>query len=241
MVQCPDYQDNLLLKALSPESRQRICPNLKLTEMLAGSTVYQPGSVLDCVYFPTDSIISKLYAMEDGNSAEFAMIGNEGVVGTALFMGGISTPSHAIVQCAGHAYRLSKKHLMAEFDLHGELHHLLLRYTQALITQMAQTAVCNRYHNIDQQLCRWLLLSRDRRNGDHLEITHELISQLLGVRRGSISAAANKLQDSGAIEYRRGHIRILDRAELERRCCECYAVVSNEYTRLLTSAPDQTR
>jgi CRP-like cAMP-binding protein len=240
MVQPPDYQDNLLLNALSPQSRQRIYPNLKLVEMTSGSTVYESGSVLDNIYFPTNSIISKLYVMGDGSSAEIAMIGNEGAVGIALFMGGMSTPSRAIVQCAGHAYRLSRAHLMAEFDLHSEFHHLLLRYTQTLITQMAQTAACNRYHSIDQQLCRWLLLSRDRRKCDSLDITHEMISQLLGVRRESVSAAANKLQDCGAIEYRRGHLTILDRQGLLCRCCECYTAVTKEYDRLLGARAHQS-
>lgn len=235
-----DYQDNLLLSALSPQSRERIYPNLKLTEILPGGVLYESGDVMEDIFFPTDSIISILYVIEDGHSAEIAMIGNEGVVGIALFMGGLSTPSRAIVQSGGRCYRLNRKHLMAEFDRHGDFHHILLRYTQTLITQMAQTAVCNRHHSIDQQLCRWLLLSMDRHNGDNIEITHELISNLLGVRRESVTKSANKLQDFGVIQYQRGRITILDRPQLERRCCECYAVVRKESDRLfrgLTKPP----
>lgn len=227
-----DHQNNLLLNALSPLARERIYPNLKPAEMPAGGVLYESGDVMEDIFFPTDSIISILYVIEDGHSAEIAMIGNEGAVGIALFMGGMSTPSRAIVQSAGHGYRLKRKHLMAEFDRHGEFHHLLLRYTQTLITQMAQTAVCNRHHSIDQQLCRWLLLSIDRHSGDTIEITHELISNLLGVRRESVTKAANKLQGAGVIAYQRGHIAILDRPELERRCCECYEVVRKESNRL---------
>lgn len=235
-----DYKDNLLLNALSPSSRERIYPNLKLTEMPAGGVLHESGDVMEDIFFPTDSIVSILYVIESGHSAEIAMIGNEGAVGIALFMGGMSTPSRAIVQSAGYCYRLHRKHLMAEFGLHGDFHHLLLRYTQTLITQMAQTAVCNRHHSIDQQLCRWLLLSMDRHSGDDLEITHELMSNLLGVRRESVTKAANKLQYAGVIQYQRGHITILNRPELEQRCCECYAVVRKESDRLfrgLTKPP----
>lgn len=226
------YRNNLLLNALPPQSRERIYPYLKLTEMPSGGVLYESGDVMEDIFFPTDSIISMLYVIENGHSAEIAMIGNEGAVGIALFMGGMSTPSRAIVQSAGHCYRLNRRHLMAEFDLHGDFHHLLLRYTQTLITQMAQTAVCNRHHSIDQQLCRWLLLSLDRHSGNDIEITQEMISNLLGVRRESVTKAANKLQYSDIIQYHRGHITVLDRQELERRCCECYAVVRKESDRL---------
>jgi len=238
MLQGTDHRENLLLRALCTDTRERIYPRLKLTEIPPDGVLYESGDVMEDIFFPTDSIISMLYVMEDGHSAEIAMIGNEGVVGIALFMGGLSTPSRAIVQSAGHAYRLSRKHLMAEFNLHGEFHHLLLRYTQTLITQMAQTSVCNRHHSIDQQLCRWLLLSMDRHNGDNIEITQELISNLLGVRRESVTKAANKLQDAGVIQYQRGHITVTDRAELERRCCECYAVVRKESDRLFHGLTD---
>ncbi len=227
-----DYQDNLLLNALSPETRERIYPNLKLTELLPGGVLYESGDIMEDICFPTDSVVSMLYVVENGHSAEIAMIGNEGAVGIALFMGGMSTPSRAIVQSAGHCYRLNRRHLMAEFGLHGDFHHLLLRYTQTLITQMAQTAVCNRHHSIDQQLCRWLLLSMDRHSGNDLEVTHEMIANLLGVRRESVTKAANKLQDLGVIQYQRGHITILDRTGLEGRSCECYAVVRKESDRL---------
>ena len=232
MAQKPEYDNNLLLRSLSAESRQRIYPALKLTEMRDGAVLYESGEIMEDIFFPADSIISVLYVIEDGHSAEIAMIGNEGVVGISLFMGGLSTPNRGVVQSAGHCYRMNRKHLMAEFDLHGDFHHLLLRYTQTLITQMAQTAVCNRHHNIDQQLCRWLLMSMDRHNGNSLYITHELISNLLGVRRESVTKSANKLQDIGAIQYQRGHITITNRDALEQRCCECYAVVRKEYDRL---------
>lgn len=227
-----DYQDNLLLNALPTQSRERIYPNLKLTEMPADGVLYESGDIMEDIFFPTDAIISMLHVIESGHSAEIAMIGNEGVVGISLFMGGQSTPSRAIVQKAGHCFRLNKKHLMAEFSLHGDFHHLLLRYTQTVITQMAQTAVCNRHHSVDQQLCRWLLLSMDRHGGDRLNITQELISNLLGVRRESVTKSASKLQDSGVIRYQRGRITILDRPGLEQRCCECYAVVRKESDRL---------
>lgn len=228
-----DPAQNVLLGALPPEARARLEPSLVLERLELGTVVYESGDVMNDVYFPTDCIISLLYVMEDGRSAEISVVGREGVVGIALFMGGESTPSRAIVQSAGYAYRLKGQKLRAEFDRHGAFHHLLLRYTQALITQMAQTAACNRHHTIDQQLCRWLLLSMDRVNGDELTMTQELIANMLGVRREGVTEAASKLQRSGVIEYRRGHIRILDRAELERRSCECYAVVKRESDRLM--------
>lgn len=233
MPQSPSYEDNLLLNAASPAVRERIGPNLRLTELPLGSALHEPGDVMQDVYFPTDSIVSLLYVMEDGRSAEISVVGKEGIVGVALFMGGQSMPSRAIVQSAGHAYRLQGRHLKTEFDRHGEFHHLLLRYTQALITQMTQTAACNRHHTIDQQLCRWLLLSMDRLQGDRLNMTQELIANMLGVRREGVTEAAGKLAEAGIIEYQRGHIRVVDRPELERRCCECYAVVKNESDRLL--------
>lgn len=185
------------------------------------------------VYFPTDSIVSLLYVMEDGRSAEISVVGNEGVVGIALFMGGLSTPSRAIVQSAGWCYRLAGRELKSEFARNGDFHHLLLRYTQCLITQMAQTAACNRHHTIDQQLCRWLLLSMDRLRGDHLQMTQELIANMLGVRREGVTEAASKLQNAGIIQYKRGKIRVLDRPALELRSCECYEVVKTESDRLM--------
>ncbi|MCH8544637.1 MAG: Crp/Fnr family transcriptional regulator [Alcanivorax sp.] len=233
MIKAPDYLNNKLLSALSEDARKRLQCHLRLIKLPAETALYEAGDAMEDVFFPSDAIVSLLYVIEDGHSSEIAMIGNEGMVGIALFMGGLSTPSRAIVQCAGHAYCLSKKHLMAEFDLHGEFHHLLLRYTQTLITQMAQTAVCSRHHSIDQQLCRWLLMSMDRRQGDKLDITQELIASMLGVRRESVTRAASKLQEAGVIQYQRGHIRVLNRPELERLGCDCYAVIRKEYDRLL--------
>jgi CRP-like cAMP-binding protein len=189
------------------------------------------------VYFPTDAIVSLLYVMEDGASAEIAVVGHEGVVGIALFMGGESTPSRAVVQSAGHGFRLRSQLIKDEFERAGPVMHLLLRYTQALITQMAQTAVCNRHHSLDQQLCRWLLLSLDRLPGSELKMTQELIANMLGVRREGVTEAALRLQQAGLIRYSRGHITVLDRAGLEQRTCECYAVVKNEYERLLPDKP----
>jgi CRP-like cAMP-binding protein len=233
MTQEPKHEDNLLLKALPAKVRERVFPELKLTELPLGDVLYESGDVMHDVYFPTDSIVSLLYVMEDGRSAEISVVGNEGIVGIALFMGGESTPSRAIVQSAGHAYRLQGKRLKREFDRNGELHHLLLRYTQALITQMAQTAACNRHHTIDQQLCRWLLLSMDRLKGPEINMTQELIANMLGVRREGVTEAASKLQQAGVIQYQRGHIKVLDRPELEKIVCECYAVVKKESDRLL--------
>ncbi len=235
------WEDNLLLKASSPEVKERLFPNLKLTELPLGAVLYESGDVMHDVYFPTDSIVSLLYVMEDGSSAEISVVGNEGIVGIALFMGGQSTPSRAVVQSAGYGYMLPGRELKAEFSRNGEFHHLLLRYTQALITQMAQTAACNRHHTIDQQLCRWLLLSMDRLQGPELHMTQELIANMLGVRREGVTEAAIKLQDSGAIQYKRGHIRVLDRAQLEKRSCECYAVVKKESDRLLKRLGNPSR
>lgn len=228
---------NHLLAALSPEIRDRLFPHLELVEMKLGDVVYESGDSLRYVYFPIDSIVSLLYVMESGASGEISVVGNEGLVGVAVFMGGESTSSRAVVQSAGVAYRLRGQKLKDEFNKHGELLHLILRYTQALITQMAQTAVCNRHHSIDQQLCRWLLLSLDRLPGNRLTMTQELIANMLGVRREGVTDAAGKLQRQGIIEYSRGQITVLDRAGLERLSCECYGVVKRETDRLLPSPP----
>ncbi|MGO4762079.1 Crp/Fnr family transcriptional regulator [Cupriavidus sp. 2KB_3] len=228
-----DPTSNHLLAALPLADRERLAPHLTLVELPLGHVVYESGDQLRSVYFPTDSIISLLYVMEDGSSAEIAIVGNEGVVGIAIFMGGETTPSRAIVQSAGYGYGLSAAILKQEFMRGGPLQHLLLRYTQALITQMAQTAVCNRHHSIDQQLCRWLLLSIDRLATNDLTMTQELIANMLGVRRSGVTEAALKLQAAGLIRYSHGHIAVLDRAGLEQRVCECYAVVKREFERLL--------
>jgi CRP-like cAMP-binding protein len=227
-------QQNLLLAALPDAVRERLAPDLKLVKMPLGKVLYEPGDKQRQVYFPTESIVSFLYVMADGASAEISVVGNEGMVGIALFTGGESTPSWAIVQSAGHALRLPGRALLAEFNRHEELQHLMLRYTQALITQMAQTAVCNRHHHIDQQLCRWLLLSLDRLPDNRLVMTQELIANMLGVRREGVTEAAGKLQEQGVIEYHRGEITVLDRPRLESLCCECYAVVKQETDRLLS-------
>jgi CRP-like cAMP-binding protein len=226
-------RQNRLLAALPEIEWERVQRNLKLVSMPLGDAVYESGAHLDHVYFPTTSIISLLYVMADGASAEIAVVGNEGLVGVALFMGGESTPSRAVVQSEGWAYRLKGQLLKEEFERGGAMQHLLLRYTQALLTQMAQTAVCNRHHSIDQQLCRWLLLSLDRLASDELTMTQELIANMLGVRREGVTEAAGKLQSAGLIRYSRGRISVLDRAGLEARCCECYAVVKRESDRLL--------
>jgi CRP-like cAMP-binding protein len=224
---------NLLIEALPEKVRGRVLPHLELLELNLGEVLYESGSTPSYVYFPIDAIVSLLYVMEDGASAEISVVGNEGMIGVTLFMGGESTPSRAVVQSAGKAWRLSGRRLKDEFDHHGTLMQLLLRYTQALLTQMAQTAVCNRHHSIDQQLCRWLLLSLDRLPNNRLDMTQELIANMLGVRREGVTEAAGKLQRLGIIKYSRGHITVLDRPSLERRCCECYAVVRRETDRLL--------
>jgi CRP-like cAMP-binding protein len=226
-------EQNHILAALRPAERERLFPHLQLVPMPLGKVLYESGEVLRHVYFPTDSIVSLLYVMEDGASAEISVIGNEGVIGVALFMGGETTPSRSIVQSAGSAYRLTGQRLKEEFNRHGEMLHLLLRYTQALLTQMAQTAVCNRHHSVEQQLCRWLLLSLDRLSSNQLTMTQELIANMLGVRREGVTEAAGKLQSLGVIEYSRGQITVLDRPKLEELCCECYAVVRKETDRLL--------
>ncbi|KDN99125.1 MULTISPECIES: Crp/Fnr family transcriptional regulator [Pseudomonas] len=233
MSELPHPLQNRLLAALPIEIQERLIPQLELVALPLGKVVYESGDSLQYVYFPTDTIISLLYVMEDGASAEISVVGNEGLVGIAVFMGGESTPSRAIVQSAGNAYRLAGQRLKSEFNRHGEMMQLLLRYTQALITQMAQTAVCNRHHSIDQQLCRWLLLSLDRLPSNQLIMTQELIANMLGVRREGVTEAAGKLQKLGVIEYSRGHIEVLNRAKLEMLCCECYAVVKKETDRLL--------
>jgi CRP-like cAMP-binding protein len=224
---------NHLLDALPVADYARLEPHLELVPMRLGDVLYEPGIQLRYVYFPTSSIVSLLYVMEDGASAEIAIVGNEGILGISLFMGGETTPSRAVVQSAGHGYRLRAQLLKDEFGRFGLMMHLLLRYTQALITQMSQTAVCNRHHSIDQQLCRWLLLSLDRLSSNELSMTQELIANMLGVRREGVTEAAGKLQDAGLIRYRRGKITVLDRPALEARCCECYHVVKAEFDRLL--------
>jgi CRP-like cAMP-binding protein len=229
----PHPDDNHILRALPPEERDRLLPHLSLAPMPLGMAVYESGEKLKYIYFPTDSIVSLLYVMNDGASAEIAVVGNEGAVGVALFMGGETTPNRAIVQSAGSAFRLEGKRLKLEFKRHGQMLHLLLRYTQSLITQMAQTAVCNRHHSVNQQLCRWLLLSLDRLEGNELAMTQELIANMLGVRREGVTEAAGALQKAGVIRYSRGRIIVLDRPRLEQLACECYAVVKKESDRLL--------
>ncbi len=226
-------QKNHLLASLSVDNQERVFSHLKLVSLPLGKVLYEPGDVMQHVYFPIDSIVSLLYVMEDGASAEISVVGNEGMVGIALFMGGESTPSRAIVQSAGHAYQMKSNPFKEEFNLNGEIMTLMLRYTQSLITQMSQTAVCNRHHSIDQQLCRWLLLSLDRLEDEHLYMTQELIANMLGVRREGVTEAAGKLQQLDVIDYSRGHIKVLDRPKLEEICCECYAVVKKETDRLL--------
>jgi len=231
-----DPHQNYLLDALPSAEYERIASRLELIPMELGEVLYESGSQLRHVYFPTTSIVSLMYVMEDGASAEIAMVGNEGILGISLFMGGDTTPSRAVVQSAGYGYRLRADLLKAEFDLFGPTMHLLLRYTQALITQMAQTAVCNRHHSIDQQLCRWLLLSLDRLQSNELSMTQELIANMLGVRREGVTEAAGKLQNAGLIRYARGKITVLDRPGLKKRSCECYQVVKTEMDRLLPFA-----
>lgn len=228
-----DPRQNRLLAALPDAARARWLPHLELADMPLGKVLYESGRTLTHVYFPTTSIVSLLYVMEDGASAEIAVVGHDGIVGISLFMGGESTTSRAVVQSAGQGLRLKASVMMREFNRAGPVLHLLLRYTQALITQMAQTAVCNRHHSLDQQLCRWLLLSLDRLPSNELVMTQELIANMLGVRREGVTEAAGDLHKAGLIRYQRGHITVLDRAGLEQRTCECYAVVKKEYARLL--------
>jgi CRP-like cAMP-binding protein len=232
-----DLRENHLLAALPDAESQRWLPQLEPVEMPLGQVLYESGGTLSHVYFPTTAIVSLLYVMENGASAEIAVVGNEGIVGISLFMGGDSTSSRAVVQSAGVGLRLKAQIMKDDFNRAGPVLHLLLRYTQALITQMAQTAVCNRHHSLDQQLCRWLLLSLDRLQGNELVMTQELIANMLGVRREGVTEGALKLQQAGLIRYARGHISILDRDGLEKRSCECYAVVKKEYDRLLPKKP----
>ncbi|MCC5862968.1 MAG: Crp/Fnr family transcriptional regulator [Gammaproteobacteria bacterium] len=229
----PRPEQNQLLAALPQDVRDRIFSSLEFFPLPLGKCLYESGDELSHVYFPTDSIVSLLYVMEDGASAEISVVGNEGVVGVSLFMGGGSTPSRAVVQSGGQSYRLPARLVRQEFDRHGDLLVVMLRYTQALITQMAQTAVCNRHHTIDQQLCRWLLMSLDRLPGNTLVMTQELIANMLGVRREGVTEAAGRLQRLGVITYRRGHITVLDRPTLEKLTCECYEVVKRETDRLV--------
>jgi CRP-like cAMP-binding protein len=233
-------KDNHLLASLADAEFDRLAPNLELVEMPLGEVLYESGGHLSHVYFPTTSIISLLYVMEDGASAEIAVVGNEGILGVSLFMGGETTPSRAIVQSAGHSYRLKSRLLKDEFSRGGSVMHLLLRYTQALITQMAQTAVCNRHHSVEQQLCRWLLLSLDRLSSYELTMTQELIANMLGVRREGVTEAAGTLRRAGIIRYSRGRITVLDRRRLEQEVCECYSVVKREFDRLLAEPPPTT-
>jgi len=225
---------NRLLAALPTADFERLAAHLELVPMRLGDTLYEPGGQLQHVYFPTTAIVSLLYVLESGASAEIAGVGNEGILGIALFMGGNTTPSSAVVQTAGHGYRLPGKLLKEEFNRAGLMQRLLLRYTQALLTQMCQTAACNRHHSIEQQLCRWLLLTLDRLPSNELVMTQELVASALGVRREGITEAAGNLQRAGVIRYRRGHISVLERSGLETRACECYAVVRKELIRLLS-------
>ena len=228
-----DPKQNRLLAVLPADAHDRLFPHLELAPLALGMVLYESGDTLNYVYFPTDAIVSLLYVMENGSSAEIAIVGNEGIVGIALFMGGETTPNRAVVQSAGYAYRLKGALLKEEFARSGAMSHLLLRYTQALLTQMAQTAVCNRHHTLEHQLCRWLLMSIDRLPTNQLVMTQELIANMLGVRREGVTEAAGKLQHSGIIHYLRGHIEVLDRPKLEKHSCECYGVVKKEFDRLL--------
>jgi len=233
MATAGDPRDNWLLAALAAREWDRWVPHLEPVTLPLGRVLYEPGGKLPYVFFPTTAIVSLLYVMENGASAEIAVVGNEGLVGISLFMGGESTSSQAVVQAAGHGFRLQARHVMEEFNRGGPVLHLLLRYTQALITQMAQTSVCNRHHALDQQMCRWLLLTLDRLQASEVVMTQELLSTILGVRRASVSEIAGQLQKDGLIRYERGRITVLDRPGLERRSCECYGVVKKEYDRLL--------
>jgi CRP-like cAMP-binding protein len=232
---------NHLLAALPAAEFERLKRHLELVPMLLGEILYEPDGLLQHAYFPATAVVSLHYVMETGASAQTAGVGNEGVVGISLFMGGNTTPSSAVVQTGGHGYRLPEKLLRAEFNRCGQLQRLLLLYTQALITQMFQTAACNRHHSVDQQLCRWLLLTLDRAPAQELVMTQELIARMLGVRREGITEAAGKLQHAGLIRYRRGHIAVLERSGLETRACECYAVVKKELTRLMSNFQDPMR
>jgi CRP-like cAMP-binding protein len=233
MITSPDPRKNQLLAALPEAELQRWLPHLEYVDMRLGEVLYEAGSTLTHVYFPTTAIVSLLYVMQNGESAEIAVVGNDGLVGVSLFMGGDSTSSRALIQSAGGAFRLPAQLMKAEFDRGGPVLHLFLRYTQALITQMVQTAACNRHHSLDQQLCRWLLLSLDRLQGTEMVMTQALIAHMLGVPLNGATEGALKLQTAGLIDYTKGRIRVLDRGGLEKRTCECYAVVKKEYDRLL--------
>jgi CRP-like cAMP-binding protein len=234
VISADSPRSNHLLDALSTDAWERLQPKLELKSLALGHVLYESGTLMRHVYFPTTAIVSLLYVMEDGASAEIAIVGNDGIVGISLFMGGETTPSRAIVQSAGNLYRMRVKHLKDEFSRAGPVHHLLLRYTQSLITQMSQTAVCNRHHSVERQLCRWLLMSLDRLESNELQMTQELIANMLGVRREGVTEAAGKLQKLGLIHYNRGHISVIDRPGLEKQACECYRVVKAECDRLLS-------
>jgi CRP-like cAMP-binding protein len=233
----PSPLQNHILEALPKAERERLFPHLKLVALPLGTVLYESGVPLRYVYFPVDCVISLLYVLENGASAEISVVGKEGLVGVSLFIGSETTSSRAIVQSGGSAYRLTGRRLMQASERRGELLHILLRYTQSLLTQMAQTAVCNRHHSVDQQLCRWLLLSLDRLTSNKLAVTQELIASLLGVRREGVTAAAGKLQKLGVISYIRGHITVLNRPRLEQLSCECYGVVKKETDRVLRASP----
>jgi CRP-like cAMP-binding protein len=233
----PSPLQNHILEALPETVRERLFPHLKLVALRTGEVLYESGAPLRQIYFPANCVISLLYVLENGSSAEISVVGNEGAVGVSLFMGGETTTSRAIVQSGGAAYRLTGRMLKAEFERYGDMLHILLRYSQSLLTQMAQTAVCNRHHSVDQQLCRWLLLSLDRLPSNKLTVTQEMIANMLGVRREGVTAAAGKLQKLGVIRYVRGQITVLDRPQLERLSCECYAVVKRETDRVLRATP----
>ncbi len=235
----PEPQQNHILGALSPEVQARLFPHLELVPLPLRAVMYESGRPMRHVYFPTDSIVSLQYVMENGASTAILVVGNEGLLGISLIMAGESTPSRSLVQSAGYAYRLPRSRVKAEFNLHGQLLVMMLRYTQALITQIAQTAVCNRHHSIDQQLCRWLLLSMDRLSHNHLTMTQEFIANMLGVRREGVTSAALKLQKLGVISYSRGLIKVLDRSKLEQLSCECYLVVKNQTELLLDYLPQR--
>ena len=232
-IATPNPHQNHLLDSLPASDYDRLAPHVEHVELRLGQVLYEPGATMRYVYFPTTAIVSLLYVMKDGASAEIAIVGNEGLLGISLFMGGESTPSRAVVQSAGYGYRMKAKFLKEEFGRFGPFMQLLLRYTQALITQMAQTAVCNRHHSVDKQLCRWLLLSLDRLASNELTMTQELIANMLGVRREGVTEAAGKLQMAGLVNYRRGKITVLDRPRLQSLACECYEVVKKEFDRLL--------
>jgi CRP-like cAMP-binding protein len=233
----PSPLQNHILRALPEAARERLFPHLTLVALRGGEVLYESGAPLRQVYFPIDCVISLLYVLENGISAEISVVGNEGAVGLSLFIGGETTTSRAVVQSSGAAYRLTGRRLRAEFDGHGDMLHILLRYSQSLLTQMAQTAICNRHHSVDQQFCRWLLLSLDRLPSNKLKVTQELIANMLGVRREGITTAAGKLQKLGIIEYARGQITVLDRPRLEKLACECYAIVKMETDRVLHASP----